>query len=323
MKLIYSKFNSKLVPMDLHGSESLVTDVDDFFRLLKECVGPQEYLDAEMLPESADKLLLMRKIQLAVFWLIFKFSGGVPSVARFISRVQQTQHYGYAVMEPSCTVPESELHSFLLSIFPSSTQDARPIDSEAARLHTGYVPFKSPFGPSVLRCGIEKCGESFHIGDPNDSPNNIRAIIHARTNHLIKSYGLLGRFEKSTGFPQPITGGNPPGCVHTNIHQNIVCTWASMSVPERQAVVSDAEKETAFVEKVKERIGAQHKGNIYAETIEDHVRNVLPSFYRVLKEALRLEGKCDDDIAIYQHNFQNKGLKWKIEYELRAEGLIR
>jgi hypothetical protein len=320
MKLLYASFTTRLVPKDLRGPESLVTDVDQFFSLLRTCVGSHEYLDQEQFTDSHDKRLVMRKLQLVIFWLIFKHSRLPCPVDRIWRRIQRVEQLSIAVLEPSLDVPDAELHSVLLSIFATGN-NVQFVDPDAARLHAGVVPFRTPFGASVIRCGIEGCKQPFYTGDPATATENIGAIRNAQAHHFINSYGIMGRFESSSGLPQPIQTGSPPTSVHTNIHHNIVCTWAAMTVTERRAVINDDLERKKFSERVRDRIGQQARGDIYNKTIEEHVKQVLPSFFQVLKEALKLENKSDDDVAVYEHNFQNNRLRWKIEYELKTEGL--
>jgi hypothetical protein len=51
--------------------------------------------------------------------------------------------------------------------------------------------------------------------------------------------------------------------------------------------------------------------------VDRDVRDVLPSFFAVLGEALRLEGR-NDDAAMYEHDFGQNRFEAKIRYELRA-----
>ena len=45
------------------------------------------------------------------------------------------------------------------------------------------------------------------------------------------------------------------------------------------------------------------------------IQGVLPSFFHVLGEALKLETMGEIDIAWYQHKFENNNLEWKMEFE--------
>lgn len=77
--------------------------------------------------------------------------------------------------------------------------------------------------------------------------------------------------------------------MHTNTHRSIVYPWAAITLVQRRAVVSEDEAQRSFARLVVERIRQDGKGNIYKEGIEELAMQLLPSFFQVLKEALRLE----------------------------------
>jgi hypothetical protein len=215
-------------------------------------------------------------------------------------------------------VPEPELQSTLLSVFVQPEL----IDPEAARLHLeALIPFKNPFGPSVLRCGFEACNASFHTLTPDCTleRHHIDTINKNRREHLIQAFGVRNRFEGSVnGLPQRTVDGVSPSSVHTSFHIRIVEAWAKLSREERRAIIDNETARDAFIHKTRKLICQSGRGDIFYANLEEDMRAVLPSFFSVLAEALRLDGKDDKDITVYEHDFEQKTIEAKARYELKA-----
>jgi hypothetical protein len=223
------------------------------------------------------------------------------------------------VLDANLSVPESAIRPLLLSIF--TKEGAQFIDPAVATLHINtLIPFKNPFGASVLQCGAEACGEPFYTTDLIDStPKDIENIRLARTQHLVKVFGIQGRFEKSgTGLPEPSSKGKPPSSTHTNMHIGIARTWAELSREKRKAVVQGGEERGAFVADVRKRICKQGRGDVFKRDIDKDVMGVLPSFFDILGLALRVDGKSDEDVTVYEHDFDQNKMEAKVRWELEV-----
>ncbi|KAF2467615.1 uncharacterized protein BDR25DRAFT_291529 [Lindgomyces ingoldianus] len=323
MEVIYQEFNFTTVPKDIGGLQSLVVNADTFMGRLSACISLPDN------PEGApgpDRQVMMRKIQLVLFWLIYGQKSHCTAQT-FFTKINHKEHLASAVLNPSLSVPESELHATLLSIFIRPGGEL--INPEAAALHaSSIIPFKNPFGASVICCGADACRESFlpshEHGNTAAVVEKIEEIRNNRTQHLIKVFGIRGRFENAcTGLPEVTSAGSPPSSTHTNLHIAVVRTWAEQTPEKKRGIIHSKEDCEGFVKAVRKRICDQRRGDIFNGTIDDDVRAVLPSFFNVLGEALRLEGKGNEDISLYKHDFDQNKLDWKIGYELRASGLAR
>jgi hypothetical protein len=311
LETIYQEFNATLVPKD--GPQPLITNLETFVSRLSTCLGRIE----DDWGYTEDKQKVMRKIQVILFWLIYKQKGHCTAQS-FFNRINHEEHLATAVLNPSLSVPESELRTIVLAIF--AMQDAELIDPDAAKIHCVVVPFKTPFGPSVLRCGVEACNSTFcNIENLDITPQSIHAIRHARTQHLIKVFGIRDRFEKAeTGLPERATTGKPPTSIHTSLHIGIVRTWAEQTREQRRAILDDENEREKFISLVRKRICEHGRGNIFQLNIEKDIRDVLPSLFEVLKQALRLEGRTEADVTIFEHDFEQNRMEAKIRWELKA-----
>ncbi|KAF2745169.1 hypothetical protein M011DRAFT_150509 [Sporormia fimetaria CBS 119925] len=316
LKCIFQEFNSALVPKDLCGPQSLVTDVEDFYSrlsVLLEMGQSQNY--TWMNPET--KSTVMHKIQLLLFWLVYKERNPMKTQTYF-QILQRDNQMASALLDPHLTVPISTLHEQLLSTFVSPDNN-QFIDSEARRTHMDFIaPFKTPFGPSVLHCGM--CNTPFltlDSGSPLED-THVRTILKNRKDHLIHVFGIRGSFEQSTnGMPEPTSFGRSPTSAHANYHSNLVQAWVEASQNERRAIVHDESARDQFVRAVQTRICEQGRGDVYNQHMERHVRDMLPSFFNVLAQALRMQEKDDGDLSVYVHDFEENSLEDKARFELR------
>lgn len=317
LEVIYKEFNANMIPQDL-GQISIVRDEKIFQTRLAACLGEPEQRSESRATEE-DTASVMRKIQVILFWLIYNQTTHCTA-QRFFSNVGQREHLASAVLDASLTVPESECRSLLLSIF--ARESANLINASETASHESRVPFSNPFGASVMHCGIESCGAAFCDTDMQDfSPQGIQRLRDARAKHLVDAFGILGRFEtSSTGLPEPTAAGKPPKSIHVNLHIGIARTWAEHSREERRAIIEDAEAREAFVVEVRRKICEQRRGDVFRSKIDENVRSVLPSFFSIIALALRLEGKSDQDITIYEHDFARNRVEDKVRWELRAMG---
>jgi hypothetical protein len=316
LELIYRDFNSAMIPKDL-GLYSVVYDQGLFNARLAACLEENQG-EIGISRTEEDTFKVMRKIQLIMFWLIY-YQKSHCTAQTFFHNIKQQEPLATAALDASLAVPESGLRDVLLFIFVQEAGE--PIDSSAAALHDNLVPFSNPFGASVLRCGIEACGARFCDQDVLDfSPRGIERIREARTKHLINVYGIRRRFENSgTGLPEPTIAGKPPKSIHVNLHIGVARTWAEQSKEQRRAILDDAHVLEVFVADVRKKICEAGRGDIFIRSIDRHIRAVLPSFFGVIGLALRMEGKSDEDITVYEHDFAQNTMEEKVKWEHRAK----
>lgn len=323
MKTLYREFNGPLIPKDLHGPQSLVTNVDAFFSHLSECFGRDDVKGIAQAFAWADndtKVLLMRKIQLLLFWLVFRRTPPMKAQTYF-GKLQDENPLASAVLDPKLSVPQSTIKEQLLSIFVGH-EDNVYIDPEAMRMHTqACVPFATPFGPSILHCGAPACRKPFltlELGTQFEAKHAL-TISSNRKEHFIQVFGIRNRFEHSAnGLPERTEFGQSPASMHANYHANIVLAWAEGTVDERRRIVNDEAAREEFVGKVRARICGQGRGNVYDVMMDEDIRAYLPSLLKVLALALRMEGKDDKDVAVYEHDFDQNSLEAKARWEMRA-----
>ncbi|KAF2871800.1 hypothetical protein BDV95DRAFT_572859 [Massariosphaeria phaeospora] len=314
LEMMYQSFNAPLVPRYL-GSDSIITNAEAFRARLSACLTSTG--SSHNLEHTQDTHVVMGKVQVLLFWLISKQKSHCTAQT-FFTRLSHEEHLAGAVLNPALSVPEYEVRTLLLSIF--AKEQATLIDDTAATMHTGIVPFKTPFGPSVIRCGFEACGERFCTSDSlRAAVADIPKIRQARARHLIRAFGVRGRFENAvTGLPERPAYGEPPSSLHTNIHINVTRSWAEQSRETRRAFLDDENRYEGFVREVRSRICEQGRGDIFNHRLDKDIRAVLPSFFAVLAEALRRKGDSDADITLYEHDFDQNKMESKIRYEMAA-----
>ncbi|KAL1606235.1 hypothetical protein SLS60_003637 [Paraconiothyrium brasiliense] len=317
LEMIYQEFNATMIPKD-RRLDSVVCDAKIFGDRLTACLGGFQR-EFQSLADDEDGSTIMRKIQLILFWLVYQQKAHCTAQT-FFHTISQREHLASAVLDSSLAVPENELLSILLSIFAKEASYA--IDASAAALHRTVIPFSNPFGASVLRCGVEPCGAIFCDQDMQTfNLRDIERVRQARATHMINVFGIRGRFENSqTGLPEPTATGKPPASTHLNLHIAVARTWAERNKEGRRAVIDDNHEREAFIASVRSKICEQGRGDVFSCEIDQDVRDVLPSFFSVLALALRLEGKTDEDITTYEHDFAQNKMEEKVRWELRATG---
>lgn len=323
MELLYREFNFTLIPKDLGGPLSLETDMTAFFSGLSACFGkddPDAQGEAFAWADADTKVLLMRKIQLLVFWLAYQQKSPMK-VQTYFERLQIDNPMASAVLDPKLAVPETTIQEQLSSIFVGY-EDNVFIDSKGMHMHVqACIPFATPFGPSVLHCGAPACKKPFLQLEPGTKfeAKHALTISRNRKEHLIQVFGVRNRFEKSVnGLPERTAFGQSPASMHANYHANIVSAWAEEGVDHRRKIVNDEYAQEEFIVKVQHRICEQGRGNIYDVAMQDDIRVYLPSLFEVLALALRIEGKDDKDVAGYEHDFEQNSLEAKARWEMKA-----
>jgi hypothetical protein len=308
LEVLYHSFNGPLVPKD-QGDASILTDVNMFKTRLAACIGVAKFREDEV---------LMRKVQIILFWLLYKQKGHCTAQT-FFTRLVQAEPLAGAVLDPIQPVPRSEHRRILLSVF--AVQEAQMINPEATERHMCLIPFTNPFGASVLRCGAVGCMEQFcTLTDPEQvSGKTVNSIRNARTKHLIEVFGIKTRFEESlTGLPERADGGRPPTSIHNNLHISIAREWAAHGEEQRRAIMADGPAREQFVKSVIRRLCTEGRGNIFQDDLDHDIRVLLPSFFDVLEKALRMQGREGEDVAAYEHDFAKNRLEEKVRWELEA-----
>ncbi|KAF2816177.1 uncharacterized protein BDZ99DRAFT_433163 [Mytilinidion resinicola] len=315
--LIYREFNAPLIPKDLGGPKSLIREPERFWMQLSACLSQEvELLDA-WVPE--DQLKVMGRVQILVFWLL-SYQKARTSAQNFFKNIRHNHPIATAVLDPQVALPTTVVASILLTPFLS--EDHQDINPELAAIHSGLPPFSTPFGPSVLHCGFERCPASFIPSTPIEvNLRSLQQIRDARAEHFVQVFGIRGRFEDNmTGLPSVTSNTGPPSSRHVNLHSGLVRTWASLATGERRAIAAGpGEAFDAFVEKSRRQICETWRGDIFSSGIQHAVRAIIPSFFEALREALRREGAEDcEDVAAYEHDFDKNRMEFKVKYELAA-----
>jgi hypothetical protein len=86
----------------------------------------------------------------------------------------------------------------------------------------------------------------------------------------------------------------------------------------RRAIVEGGDARKEFVGSVKRRLCVEGRGDIFSKEIERDIGALLPSLFEVLAVALRAQGKSGEDVALYEHDFEDNRLQEKIVYELMS-----
>ncbi|KAJ4368066.1 hypothetical protein N0V83_006421 [Neocucurbitaria cava] len=312
-EILYQDFNGPLMPLD-RGTDSIVKEAGTFYERLSACLGRSEGEAASL------NHAVMYKVQLIVFWLLFRHSGHCTAQT-FFTRIRDSEPLAGAVLDPILSVPASEHSRILLSIF--AEQEGELIDANTAAAHCGLIPFANPFGASVLQCGAESCHESFcdFTTAKDVTAQNVNTVREARKEHLIKIFGIRGRFEQSaTGLPERPGAGQPPTSMHTNLHISIAREWAVHSQQQRRAIVADDDAREAFVVRVRGRLCSSGRGNLFQSGLDDDTRALLPSFFSVLRKGLEMGGRWsgEEDISVYEHDFGHNKMEQKVRWELES-----
>ncbi|KAF3039517.1 hypothetical protein E8E12_005203 [Didymella heteroderae] len=312
LEVIYCDFNGNLVPTD-HGDASTLDNLDIFKQRLSICLAE--------VSASVTSKVIMHKIQILLFWLLFKQRSHCTAQT-FFAQTTHSEPLAPAVLDSNLTVPTASHKHILLSIF--AHHDAALINPTRAASHNTLIPFANPFGASVLRCGAPSCAQPFcdaaRLSPGDITPGIALKVRAARTQHLVEVFGIQGRFERSdTGMPERAVAGRPPTSIHTNLHASIVREWAERDQDKRRAIVGGGAARGEFVGDVRRRLCVDGRGDIFNAQIERDTEALFPSYFKALAAALRAQGKSGDDVAVYEHDFAANRLLEKIEYELKLE----
>lgn len=320
MRLIYCDLNAPGVPRDMHGRESIVSPAE-FWQRLEEAMGNQPDVESFLSSFSTEaRVAMCRRIQLAVFWAIFTEQLDTTARDFFRSMARKTAKEEPLAKVILCKpkdlavdVPEAPAIEVLTSIFSERSLHTDEIHSEDK-----FPPFVSPFGASVLRCGLEGCNVRFFTpkaaGEPATMPDR-ETVRRARDQHFREVFCRKNSY--GSGLPGPTRAPKAPSSSHNNLHQSIAKVWSRQDRPTKQHLYlgnNEPALDTFVSMVIFEVCVTNGQGNIYQSGLDKATRDLLPSFFEALRQAsgrLGLEDPVD-----YVHDWNSRGsLAAKIEYE--------
>lgn len=325
LKFIYKAFNAKLVPKD-QGSASILEPIKFWSRLEakleKRVRSAAKCFLSKFAPALMEKVTY--RVQLILFWALYYHKEHTTPKA-FFQKIQLEEPLAQAVLDPAAVIQESTVREILCSIFCPPKPSSMILHSDSPP-----PPFASPFGPSVLQCGIAGCGVKFYT-DLSAASLNADAIRQRRAEHLKTSYGITPEFNASqTGLPDFTEAPVPPSSTHYNLHAGIVRVWCCLphrvvtnrfqvGYPFKEDVISGLETAvTSFIDEVRTDIAIieNRRGNVYCGDVDKSARCVLPSFIEALRVASVKRGLEDCSGASYIYETATPSYATKIEYEL-------
>lgn len=308
------------MPRDLGGLSSIVS-ADKFWSKLEDTLG--QWPDVKRFLagfDHASRRDVTPRIQAITFWALFTQKGHTTPKT-FFANVKSREPLAPAVLNPEDVVAEGPIIDNLNSVFCPTRQ-------AGCETHfgdeTAMPPFVSPFGSSVLHCGLPGCPAKFYTeADLQSKPVNVVAIRARRAHHLSEAYGVCTTFDSQTGLPDPTQAPKAPTSYHNTLHISTARTWSKLDLKRKQAIsegVSGGNEPAiaAFVREVLLEICARNRrGNIYSASVENEIRSMLPSFLQALQVASDKTGLEDKTGMSYNHDWQRENtLLAKINYEL-------
>lgn len=317
LTLIYQVENGPGVPRDI-GPKSVLSP-DGFWSRLGHVLGG--WTDVVSFLETFDetsRVEVVLRLQLLIFWALFTQKGHTTPKS-FFATIRSREEFGLAVLDPTRSVPEDAIRQILHSIF------CPKLSTECFKAHpkNDVPPFVSPFGASVLRCGTPGCSVIFYHGETDKHGEvDTLTIRTRRANHLNEVHAVSDTNHSETGLPEATAAPTPPTSYSLTLHLSTAKVWSRLTMNERQEI-GEAMRQgqdsaiARFVTKVRSEICTDsHRGNIYSPTIDDEVREVLPSFLEALRVASIREGCHDASGMSYVHDWTNNTVLWKAKYEL-------
>ncbi|QDS77172.1 hypothetical protein FKW77_001837 [Venturia effusa] len=319
LEMIYAEFNSGLVPRDLGSERTILSSVETFWAKLQKVLTADPTLLEGW--QEADKASLMFRLQTVLFWLIY-FQRTHTLAKTWFANIKTSEPLAAAVLEPTAELSASVVKEILLSPF---VENDKFINKRLYILHQpDVIPFANPFGCSVLKCGHPGCNASFMPAEMVDKTSDaiwtskaLDQVRQARAKHLIQVFGIATRFETNqTGLPEPTTLPVSPSSLHTPLHISFARAWSELSVQDRRAAINGSVEH--HVAAVIKKICESGRGNVFDDQLEVQIKELYPSFFEVLREALLMQGKDGRDVTIYEHAFEQNQLALKIAFELEA-----
>ncbi|APA15404.1 hypothetical protein sscle_14g101740 [Sclerotinia sclerotiorum 1980 UF-70] len=348
LELLYVEFNDDLIPKDPVGDTSILNSVPRFRNTLMEFMPGDDFLD-NWTEEEVTKM--MPRIQILAFWLVY-YQFAHTSAKTYFAQLQSKEPLALVLLDTKAAVPENALSEILLGIFIESNPKFKNKDIYTSH-EDAVIPFASPFGASVLKCGAPGCGVSFlpeeitlkqiADGEVEWVPRLLDQVRKKRRDHLVDAFAVLGGDAKETernetGLPGVTKSPARPNEAHVCMHIGIARTWAKLTRKEKRYLAGaikssrtgssdeeDKEVIREFVVKARKCICGIGRGNVYSATMESNITAVLPSFLDVLAMGLEMGGKEGGDVSLYEFDFGANKVERKIKWEadaLRRNGLV-
>ena len=316
LQLIYQDFNAPEVPKDL-GIQSVIS-ADKFWLKLHEALGQwpdvKRFLTFfEGATDQKARAGLRARIQLVIFWALYTQKGHTTPKT-FFATLRSREPMALPVLDPKAIVSQAAIEEVLRSIFCPDTQDPH--------LSMVMPPFVTPFGPSVLKCGLPSCPVTFYYKEDGGSEAASRGIRARRAKHFQDVYGSNSAFSSQTGLPDPTKAPKAPTSHHNTLHISTARVWSTLDHERKQAIAHGISRDgdaavATFARDIRFEICARNsRGNIYSATIEAEVRAILPSFLDALRVASEKMGLDDGSGMSYVHDWRKNTVVDKMEYEL-------
>ncbi|KAI4090793.1 MAG: hypothetical protein L6R37_007836 [Teloschistes peruensis] len=293
LHLIYKASNTPGVPRDM-GADSLLSSKRCWSKLGEALGQWQDVKRFLALFDTKAREAVVSRLQLVTFWALYTQKGHTTPKTLF-TNIASWEPLGLAVLDPATPLPEDVVKAVLMSIFCDTARLKKD-------LHLGRVmpPFAAPFGANVLRYGFPDCNFVFYHPNIKSkvAANGIRA---RRAKHFAKVYGIPGAFQSQTGLPDRTSAPKAPTSYHNTLHISTARAWSRLpfkaiihSGPLYPSGRTNHDIVASFVADVRHEIcDHSHRGDIYSATIDEEVRNLLPSFLDVLKVASEKIGLDD------------------------------
>ena len=319
LRIIYNTFNATGVPRDL-GQHSLVTS-GMFWEMLEKALEASQWSDVRRflgMYRSKRSEFSIERFQIIIFWALYTQQVHTKPKTFFVN-LEVREPLAPVVLDVMAEIPKNVVKEVLLSIFCP----INPTDTAFVLHNTGaIVPFVSPYGPSVLQCGKPGCSTKFYDYEDLGKEGMHLTIREGRAKHLSEVFKVSHTFTSQTGLPESTIAPKAPSSSHITLHISTARTWARLDHPGRTKIMEALEQGDSgalksFVAEVRQELCAQsHRGNIYSSTIEAEVLAVLPSFIAALRIASRRAGLEDQSGVVFEHDWTQNTIIWKMEYEL-------
>ena len=344
LQVIYREFNGPGVPRDLGRPSTVSASI--FWAMLKKTLDPWEDLGLFLDSFScAARWQMVSHIQLVIFWALY-LQNGHTMPKTFFATIKSREPLAPAALDPKAVISDTAVMDVLMSIFcpvrlSKSTREAPHAreteevkkdtaskDAHDARRCKELLPFISPFGPSVLRCGKLNCPVQFYTKYDVESGLDTATIVtkarDRRAEHFSEIYGVDKTFKSPTGLPDPTQAPKAPISYHYTLHISTARIWSRLDSKRKQAIAEGLSVEglyndpavSNFVKDVPFEIAAtSHCGNIYSASIDREVRAILPSFLSALRVASEKLGLEDKSGLAYVYDWTKNTIQGKMEYE--------
>ena len=321
VQLLYKECNTLGIPQD-RGSESLVQK-DTFWERITIVLGNESWADYKLFLDhfksDADATLIAR-LQMVVFWALFHLQHHTKPKT-FFTKMRNEFPLAISILNTKLIFSDAAVCENLMSIFAP-----KPTSSDVFLLHNSdeVPPYASPYGASVLKCGIAACGKAFYGEEDLEKGRiTLQGLRDGRREHLHQVFNLA-EVASSPGLPEPTSAPKPPLSNNITLHISVARVWARADRQTRLELMravddrrNDEEKLKEFVSDCRAQIcGESGRGNIYRRDIDKVISAVLPSFMKALRKASRKNGLEDDRGCSWEMNFADNNLEWKMKYEM-------